>query len=50
VRWLFSTFERHVLRRVDAVNAQYLPQSNLPAIFFRYVMIFICCPGQTKSA
>ena len=32
VRWLFSTFERHVLRRVDAVNAQYLPQSELPAI------------------
>lgn len=32
VRWLFSTFERHVLRRVDAVNAQYLPQSTLPAI------------------
>lgn len=34
VRWLFSTFERHVLRRVDAVNAQYLPQSALPAILF----------------
>lgn len=34
VRWLFSTFERHVLRRVDAVNGQYLPQSNLPAILF----------------
>jgi hypothetical protein len=34
VRWLFNTFERHVLRRVDAVNAQYLPQSNLPAIIF----------------
>ncbi|GAA6599043.1 replication endonuclease [Klebsiella pneumoniae] len=34
VRWLFSTFERHVLRHVDAVNAQYLPQSNLPAILF----------------
>ncbi|MGA1952730.1 replication endonuclease [Klebsiella pneumoniae complex sp. WS2972] len=34
VRWLFSTFERHVLRRVDAVNAQYLPQGNLPAILF----------------
>lgn len=32
VRWLFSTFERHVLRRVDAVNTQYLPQSTLPAI------------------
>ncbi|HHB8572287.1 TPA: replication endonuclease [Klebsiella pneumoniae] len=32
VRWLFSTFERHVLRRVDAVNAQYLPQSELPAL------------------
>ena len=32
VRWLFSTFERHVLRRVDAVNAQYLPQDALPAI------------------
>ncbi|EPC0953717.1 replication endonuclease [Klebsiella pneumoniae] len=32
VRWLFSTFERHVLRRVDAVNAQYLPQAALPAI------------------
>ncbi len=34
VRWLFNTFERHVLRRVDAVNAQYLPQGNLPAILF----------------
>ncbi|ALQ83035.1 replication endonuclease [Klebsiella pneumoniae] len=34
VRWLFNTFERHVLRRVDAVNAQYLPQSNLPVILF----------------
>lgn len=34
VRWLFNTFERHVLRRVDAVNAQYLPQSNLSAILF----------------
>lgn len=32
VRWLFGTFERHVLRRVDAVNAQYLPQSTLPAL------------------
>ncbi|HCR1105301.1 TPA: replication endonuclease [Klebsiella aerogenes] len=32
VRWLFGTFERHVLRRIDAVNAQYLPQNNLPAI------------------
>ncbi|MBL2629940.1 replication endonuclease, partial [Klebsiella pneumoniae] len=32
VRWLFITFERHVLRRVDAVNAQYLPQSELPAL------------------
>ncbi|HFK4604257.1 TPA: replication endonuclease [Citrobacter farmeri] len=32
MRWLFGTFERHVLRRVDAVNAQYLPQSTLPAI------------------
>ncbi|MBD7081814.1 replication endonuclease [Klebsiella pneumoniae] len=32
VHWLFGTFERHVLRRIDAVNAQYLPQSNLPAI------------------
>lgn len=32
VRWLFSTFERHVLRRVDAVNAQYLPQAALPVI------------------
>ncbi|MCX3408504.1 replication endonuclease [Raoultella ornithinolytica] len=32
VRWLFSTFERHVLRRIDAVNAQYLPQSTLPAM------------------
>lgn len=32
VRWLFCTFERHVLRRIDAVNAQYLPQNNLPAI------------------
>lgn len=34
VRWLFGTFERHVLRRVDAVNAQYLPQTKLPAILF----------------
>ncbi|HBR4241267.1 TPA: replication endonuclease [Klebsiella pneumoniae] len=34
VRWLFNTFECHVLRRVDAVNAQYLPQGNLPAILF----------------
>lgn len=34
VRWLFNTFERHVLRRVDAVNAQYLPHSNLSAILF----------------
>ncbi|MBD0761297.1 replication endonuclease [Klebsiella variicola] len=32
VRWLFGTFERHVLRRIDAVNAQYLPQNNLSAI------------------
>lgn len=32
VRWLFGTFERHVLRRVDAVNSQYLPQSTLPAL------------------
>ncbi|HDU3831658.1 TPA: replication endonuclease [Klebsiella aerogenes] len=34
VRWLFGTFERHVLRRIDAVNAQYLPQTKLPAILF----------------
>ncbi|WP_240087944.1 replication endonuclease [Klebsiella pneumoniae] len=34
VRWLFGTFERHVLRRIDAVNAQYLPQAKLPAILF----------------
>lgn len=32
MRWLFGTFERHVLRRVDEVNTQYLPQSTLPAI------------------
>jgi hypothetical protein len=49
VRWLFGTFERHVLRRVDAVNAQYLPQSNCRRSF-PCVMIFICCRGQTKSA
>lgn len=34
VRWLFGTFECHVLRRIDAVNAQYLPQTKLPAILF----------------
>ncbi|HBV2137837.1 TPA: replication endonuclease [Klebsiella variicola] len=34
VRWLFGTFERHILRRIDAVNAQYLPQTKLPAILF----------------
>ncbi|HBY0434401.1 TPA: replication endonuclease [Klebsiella pneumoniae subsp. pneumoniae] len=34
VRWLFGTFERHVLRRIDTVNAQYLPQTKLPAILF----------------
>jgi hypothetical protein len=49
VRWLFSTFERHVLRRVDAVNAQYLPQPPRDP-FPLCVMIFTCCPGRTKNA
>ncbi len=32
LQWLLGTFERHVLRRVDVVNSQYLPQTILPAI------------------
>lgn len=50
VRWLFSTFERHVLRRVDAVNAQYLPQSNLPAILFPLRDDFHLLPWADKNA
>jgi hypothetical protein len=47
VRWRAGTFERHVLRR-DAVNAQYLAQSA-PGDPFPSAMIFICCPGRTKT-
>jgi hypothetical protein len=50
VRWLFGTFERHVLRRVDAVNAQYLHKVRSRRFFFRCVMNFTCCRGRTKSA
>ncbi|ELC8786921.1 replication endonuclease [Salmonella enterica] len=32
VRWLFNTFERHILRRVEMVNVQYHPQPTLPAM------------------
>ncbi len=49
VRWLFNTFERHVLRRVDAVNAQYLPQSNLPAILFPLLDDFHLLPWADKK-
>ncbi len=31
-KWLLNTFERRVLRRIDAVNDKYLPQSNWPAV------------------
>ncbi|HAW43432.1 MAG TPA: replication endonuclease, partial [Klebsiella pneumoniae] len=50
VRWLFNTFERHVLRRVDAVNAQYLPQSNLPAILFPLRDDFHLLPWADKKS
>ncbi|EAW4242235.1 replication endonuclease, partial [Salmonella enterica] len=32
VKWLFNTFERHILRRVEMVNVQYHPQPTLPAM------------------
>ena len=50
MRWLFGTFERHVLRRVDAVNAQYLPQSTLPAILLPLRDDFHLLPWADKNA
>ncbi|WP_226998871.1 replication endonuclease [Salmonella enterica] len=32
VKWLFGTFERHILRRVEMVNVQYYPCDTLPAL------------------
>ncbi|MEX5389076.1 replication endonuclease [Enterobacter cloacae] len=49
VRWLFGTFERHVLHRVDAVNAQYLPQSTLPALLLSLRDEFHLLPWADKK-
>lgn len=49
VKWLFGTFERHVLRRVDAVNVQYLPQDNLPAILLPFKDDFHLLPWADKK-
>ena len=49
VKWLFGTFERHVLRRIDAVNTQYLPGDNLPSIFLPFRDDFYLLPWANKK-
>lgn len=49
VKWLFGTFERHVLRRVDAVDVQYLPRESLPAILLPFKDDFHLLPWADKK-
>lgn len=49
VKWLFGTFERHILRRIEAVNAQYLPQDSLPAILLPLREDFHLLPWANKK-
>lgn len=49
VKWLFGTFERHVLRRVDAVDVQYLPRESLPAILLPFKVDFHLLPWADKK-
>lgn len=49
VKWLFGTFERHILRRIEAVNAQYLPQGVLPAILLPLREDFHLLPWANKK-
>ena len=49
VKWLFGTFERHVLRRIDAVDVQYLPRESLPAILLPFKDDFHLLPWADKK-
>ncbi|RTP91513.1 replication endonuclease [Enterobacter asburiae] len=49
VSWLLNTFERNILRRVDAVNAQYLPQGTLPALLLPFRDDFHLLPWADKK-
>lgn len=49
VNWLFNTFERNILRRVDAVNAQYHPQNTLPALLLPFRDDFHLLPWADKK-
>lgn len=49
VKWLFGTFERHILRRIEAVNAQYLPQDSTPAILLPLREDFHLLPWANKK-
>ncbi|HBR0976506.1 TPA: replication endonuclease [Klebsiella variicola] len=49
VKWLFGTFERHILRRIEAVNAQYLPQDSIPAILLPLREDFHLLPWASKK-
>ncbi|WP_436882809.1 replication endonuclease [Enterobacter asburiae] len=49
VTWLFNTFERNILRRVDAVNAQYHPQDTLPALLLPFRDDFHLLPWADKK-
>ncbi|QPF11503.1 replication endonuclease [Raoultella terrigena] len=49
VKWLIGTFERHILRRIEAVNAQYLPQDSIPAILLPLREDFHLLPWANKK-
>lgn len=49
VKWLFGTFEHHILRRIEAVNAQYLPQDSLPALLLPLLEDFRLLPWANKK-
>lgn len=49
VKWLFGTFERHILRRIEEVNAQYLPQDSIPAILLPLREDFHLLPWANKK-
>ncbi|CAH6693437.1 hypothetical protein AI2937V1_3177 [Klebsiella oxytoca] len=49
VKWLIGTFERHILRRIEEVNAQYLPQDSIPAILLPLREDFHLLPWANKK-
>ena len=49
VKWLFNTFERHIMRRIEAVNTQYHPRDTLPALMLPFRDDFHLLPWADKK-